>query len=261
MLKDKAGVYMKCSHVKSESFEDNAQNIRSRFWYTGVARSCSHPGFRIELKVVTGKSHRVESTENLVQSDHVSTAVIVAELLLRRVRSRPRLLHTSNFYRRIFVRLWLAYNQQSRIKHHPQSAISGRCASTRPHHWKVSQEYFDRQSEQWRDEQSKVSAQMAAHQNANVNYIDSGVRILELAQRAGMLYENQTLHEKRRILRFVFSNSVWRDGRLSPKYRKPFDFLVENNQRLKKEKAASPADTTFFDNWLPGRDSNPRPGD
>jgi len=101
---------------------------------------------------------------------------------------------------------------------------------------KVSHEYFDRQSEEWRDEQSKLSAEMAAHQNANVNYIDSGVRILELAQRAEMLYGNQTLHEKRRILRFVFSNSAWKDGRLEPAYKKPFDFLMENNRRFKKKK-------------------------
>ena len=116
-------------------------------------------------------------------------------------------------------------------------------------------------SEQWRDEQSKLSAQVAAHQNANVSYIDSGVRILELAQRAGMLYEKQTLHEKRRILHFVFSNSAWKDGRLEPAYRKPFDILIENNRRVKIEKAASPRNTAVLDNWLPGRDSNPRPGD
>ena len=42
-----------------------------------------------------------------------------------------------------------------------------------------------------------------AHQSANVSYIDSGVEILELAQGAGILYESQSMQEKRRILRFV----------------------------------------------------------
>ena len=38
-------------------------------------------------------------------------------------------------------------------------------------------------------------------------------------------------------------------------------YIMANNQRGKKEKTASPRNTAFFDNWLPGRDSNPRPGD
>jgi len=49
--------------------------------------------------------------------------------------------------------------------------------------------YFvgNRQSHLWREEQAKLSAQIAAHQNANVSYIDSGVKILELTQRALIL--------------------------------------------------------------------------
>ena len=124
---------------------------------------------------------------------------------------------------------------------------------------KISQQYFDRQSRLWREEQSTLSAQIAAHQNANVSYIDSGVKILELAQRAVILYETQSLQEKRRILRFVLSNSVWKDDRLEPAYKKPFDFLAENNQRAKRKKAAAGTENGSFENWLPGRDSNPRP--
>src|SRR4030095_6125088 len=71
---------------------------------------------------------------------------------------------------------------------------------------KINQEYFDRQTDLWREEQSRLSAQIAAHQNANVSYIDSGVKILELAQKAVILYAMQSMEEKRRILRFVLSN-------------------------------------------------------
>ena len=124
---------------------------------------------------------------------------------------------------------------------------------------KITQEFFDRQSVLWREEQSTLSAEIAAHQNANVSYIDSGIKILELAQRAGILYESQSIQEKRRILRFVFSNSIWKDGRLNPAYRKPFDFLVENKQKAKQRKGGSQIKNDVFENWLPGRDSNPRP--
>jgi site-specific DNA recombinase len=74
---------------------------------------------------------------------------------------------------------------------------------------KITQEFFDRQSVLWREEQSKLLAQITAHQSANVSYIDSGVKILELAQRAGILYETQSMQEKRRILRFVLGLEGW----------------------------------------------------
>jgi hypothetical protein len=44
-----------------------------------------------------------------------------------------------------------------------------------------------------------------------------------------------------------------------PAYKKPFDFLAENNQMAKQKKAASRTKNGLFENWLPGRDSNPRP--
>ena len=78
-------------------------------------------------------------------------------------------------------------------------------------------------------------------------------------ERAGILYETQSMQEKRRILRLVLSNSVWKDDRLEPAYKKPFDFLAENNQMAKQKKAASRTKNGLFENWLPGRDSNPRP--
>jgi len=44
------------------------------------------------------------------------------------------------------------------------------------------------------------------------------------------------MQEKRRILRLVLSNSVWKDDHLEPAYKKPFDFLAENNQIAKQKK-------------------------
>jgi site-specific DNA recombinase len=55
------------------------------------------------------------------------------------------------------------------------------------------------------------------------------VRLLELAQKAASLYEKQEMKEKRRILDFLFSNCLWKDGALIPNYRKPFDTLTLTN--------------------------------
>ena len=89
------------------------------------------------------------------------------------------------------------------------------------------------------------------HQNANVNYIDSGVKILEFAQRGGILYETQSMQEKRRILRLVLSNSVWKDDHLAPAYKKPFDFLAENNQIAKQKRPLRERKTAFLKTGSP----------
>ena len=59
------------------------------------------------------------------------------------------------------------------------------------------------------------------------------------------------MQEKRRLLNLVFSNSTWKAGHLTPKYRKPFDLLAVTNIAYKKEKATSPRKSDDFDIWLP----------
>ena len=63
------------------------------------------------------------------------------------------------------------------------------------------------------------------------------------------------MEEKRRLLNFVFSNSTWKNGKLIPAYRNPFDLLALTNTAYQKEKAASSKKDGLFEIWLPGQDS------
>ena len=99
-----------------------------------------------------------------------------------------------------------------------------------------------------------------------------GIKLLELSQKAVKLYEKQPMHEKRRILNFVCSNSVWKDGRLQPVYRQPFEILAVTNREYQQNKPCSEKQTgrlrenkkavflggkrpVFW--WWSQRDSNP----
>ena len=92
-------------------------------------------------------------------------------------------------------------------------------------------------------------------------YFDEGIRLLELAQKAGVLSRKQPPAKKRRLLGLVLSNCTWMDGRLTAAYRQPFDLLVKNVIALESKKPAHRARTGFSENWLPGPDSNQRPID
>ncbi len=124
---------------------------------------------------------------------------------------------------------------------------------------RITGSYYDQKSRDWREEQDSILRKIEKHQNANHAYLDEGIRILELSQRAVVLYEKQEMAEKRRLLNFVFSNSIWKDGQLHPNYRKPFDMIASADIAYQKETAFSPQKNDLFEIWLPGTDSNRQP--
>ena len=59
---------------------------------------------------------------------------------------------------------------------------------------KIPEDLFLRKMNEWREEQSKILNQIRAHQTANHNYLEEGVRVLELAIKAYSLYLRQPAH-------------------------------------------------------------------
>jgi hypothetical protein len=80
----------------------------------------------------------------------------------------------------------------------------------------ISQDYFNRMSESFQKEQRATLQKIEQHQSAHESYVEEGVRLLELTQKAVILYEKQEMQEKRKLLDFVCSNSTWKDGKLIP---------------------------------------------
>jgi site-specific DNA recombinase len=118
--------------------------------------------------------------------------------------------------------------------------------------------FFDRKASEFRSEQCRLMRDLEAHQTANRTYVEEGIRLLELAQKAHRLFESQPAGEKRKLLDFVLSNCIWKGGVLAAEYRQPFDLLaVAVAEDLRAFSAGGPSGGDF-DNWRRGRDSNPR---
>ena len=126
---------------------------------------------------------------------------------------------------------------------------------------RIDTEFFDQKAAEWRGEQQKCLDLIRDHQDANQTYLDEGIRLLELAQKAGRLFRNQSPAEKRRLLGFVLSNCNWKEGRLTAAYRQPFDLLAKNVIALESRTPIQRSTTSISDNWLPGTGSNRRPSD
>ena len=64
----------------------------------------------------------------------------------------------------------------------------------------IDAEFFDRKAAEFRSEQCRLMRDREAHQTADRFYIEEGIKLLELAQRAHRLFESQPAREKRKLL-------------------------------------------------------------
>ena len=103
---------------------------------------------------------------------------------------------------------------------------------------RVSQAYEDKldgkiNEQMWADvhtkyttQQETLERQISAHLAADRSYLQQGIQILELVNRAYDLYLKQPHDERAKLLQFLLSNASLKDGNLCPTYHKPFDLLA-----------------------------------
>lgn len=93
---------------------------------------------------------------------------------------------------------------------------------------RIDNHFFEKLSGDWRTEQNRCLREISWHQKADQNYLEHGVRLLEMAQGAARIFKKQNAHEKRRMLNFALSNCTWKDGKLSASFKQPFSFIAES---------------------------------
>ena len=91
----------------------------------------------------------------------------------------------------------------------------------------VDTAFFEKMSNQWREEQARCQREIERHRNADKSYLGDGIALLDLARNAQRLFAKQEPREKRRLLNFLLSNCTWEDGKLVATLRQPFDMLAE----------------------------------
>ena len=115
---------------------------------------------------------------------------------------------------------------------------------------------FERKAGEYRHEQARILVEINGFGTADGQYMDAGIRLLELTRNMHRLFEKQQAAEKRRLLDFVVSNSVRREGKIVPVWRQPFDIIALANESAQVEIGGELTETGLNQNWLPGMDSN-----
>ena len=114
----------------------------------------------------------------------------------------------------------------------------------------VETAFFEKMSNQWREEQNRCLREIERLQNADKSYMDEGVQLLELARNAQALFAKQQPREKRRLLNFVLSNCTWEDGEVVATFRQPFDILAEATTAADARGAGGSAKSAKTGIWL-----------
>lgn len=90
-------------------------------------------------------------------------------------------------------------------------------------------------------EQNDAQEQLNKLKNDEAKYFDIWLNILDLARRAGEIYEKRSPEEKRLLLSHIFSNLVLTDEVVSFSLKEPVQKLVERvQQKLDEEKTFEP---------------------
>jgi site-specific DNA recombinase len=99
---------------------------------------------------------------------------------------------------------------------------------------KIDEQMWSDFHAKYKSQQETLERQLSAHLTADRTYLQQGVQIRELANKAYDLYLKQPHEERAKLLQFLLLNSTLKDGNLCPTYRKPFDMLangVRHHQR------------------------------
>ena len=151
---------------------------------------------------------------------------------------------------------------------------------------KIAPDFYNRKFKQYSDEKDELTESIKRHSTASTGYLNLGINLYELSQRAREIYlkakAKDMLDEQRALIRLVFAKLMLNNGKLSWEYSKAFKILsqaveetncskvdkIDDFENGKFEHRELPDISTKKDAllpqrpiWLPREDSNLEPSD
>jgi site-specific DNA recombinase len=167
----------------------------------------------------------------------------------------------AEFHRRFIEKLNAHYTKlQNRIDQIYLDKLDG----------EVEEAFYRRNVSQWRADQNEVHDRIQHHQKADENYMEQGIRLLEIARDARQFYHSQGQAERAALLRFIMPGSALQNESVVPAFKPLFDIIhrmaqetrscergEHGHEGIKKQAPADPANACPI--LLPRTDSNRRP--
>jgi site-specific DNA recombinase len=116
----------------------------------------------------------------------------------------------------------------------------------------VPVEFWERKYREFSMQRGRLKDLISEHDNAKSNYLEDGIRILELAQDAYRLYIWRKPSEQRKILDMILSNPKLKDGKIETELNELFKVLADGAEREEEMRAENASKTAIDEIWLPG---------
>lgn len=126
---------------------------------------------------------------------------------------------------------------------------------------RITTDFYDKTKDNLVLTQREIEQRMLNLTKAGHQYLDEGVKIIELAESAVNTYKTADLSTKRRFLKIVLSNLLFRENQIEPIWRKPFDLLPLMIDEHQKERGVSVTENAPCPIEYTRKDSNPQPSD
>jgi len=100
----------------------------------------------------------------------------------------------------------------------------------------IDEAFYLKHVKEWREDQNRLQKQITEHQKADENYIEQGIRLVEIARNAYEFFQRKDKPERVELIRFILPNSNLRDGKIEPVFKPPFDIIWQLAQEARKYK-------------------------
>ena len=124
----------------------------------------------------------------------------------------------------------------------------------------IDADYYRKKSAQWREQIAQITDRITQYQRTTRTYTAEGLQVFEYAVSAQSMFESADSVGKRKLLKFVLSNSKFDDEKIVAKFRNLFDLPDETNTAVTGLKGPNGTIQVKTEGWRRGRDSNPRDG-
>jgi hypothetical protein len=102
----------------------------------------------------------------------------------------------------------------------------------------VEESFYHRHVKEWREDQKRLQRHISEHQSTDENYLEQGIRLIEIACNAYAFYQSKDQPIRAELIRFIVPNSNLRDGKVEPVFKPPFDIIWKLAQEARKYKTS-----------------------
>ncbi len=90
----------------------------------------------------------------------------------------------------------------------------------------IGLEFYKETMAKWESKVTELQLEIAAIDRTETSTVDETMRLFELASKAYIRFKNADSDQKRELVNFVCSNSIWEDGKLTIDLEKEFDLML-----------------------------------